>query len=95
MKDGQLRTFSYKLVNYLIQGSAADQTKQAMLGYLNKTKHGHIVLAVHDELLVECPIGMAEQESELLGKAMNSSFQEKLEYTIISTSAQGYNFGEV
>lgn len=47
--NGQQWDFSYKLVNYLIQGSAADQTKEAIntLGY--KTPNRRFLMTVHDE----------------------------------------------
>ena len=47
--DGRQWTFEYKLVNYLIQGSAADQTKEAInvAGY--KTAHRRFLATVHDE----------------------------------------------
>lgn len=92
---GQLRTFAYKLTNYLIQGSAADQTKQAMLTYARTTKHGRLVLSVHDEIVIECPIEHADEEAKLLEEAMNGSFADVLEYKIISTEARGFSFGEL
>ena len=47
--DGVLRTFDYKLLNHLIQGSAADQTKQAIIdfGWYADT---HFLNSVYDEL---------------------------------------------
>jgi len=95
MKNGILRTFAYKLTNYLIQGSAADQTKEAMLYYATHTKHGRLVLTVHDEIVIECPIEHQDEEAALLEKAMNTSFQDRLDYQIISTESRGYNFGEL
>ena len=46
---GQQWDFSYKLTNYLIQGSAADQTKEAInrLGYFGRSRR--FLLTVHDE----------------------------------------------
>jgi DNA polymerase I-like protein with 3'-5' exonuclease and polymerase domains len=42
------RAFTYKALNRLIQGSAADQAKQAMI---NCAKAGHLpLLQIHDEL---------------------------------------------
>ena len=57
MIEGRLRTFDYKLVNVLIQGSAADCTKEAIIRFnrkkieLNKP-HWKLVLNVHDQLTV-------------------------------------------
>ena len=46
---GQQWDFSYKLTNYLIQGSAADQTKEAInrLGYVGRSRR--FLMTVHDE----------------------------------------------
>jgi DNA polymerase I-like protein with 3'-5' exonuclease and polymerase domains len=50
-KFGREMTFEYKLLNYLIQGSAADCTKQAVINFV---KHPHrtaqFLLTVHDEI---------------------------------------------
>jgi DNA polymerase-1 len=48
------RRMYYKLVNVLIQGSAADQTKEAMIRYhYHPDRHGDIFMQVHDEIVIE------------------------------------------
>jgi len=91
--EGRVRTFEYKLTNYLIQGSAADQTKAAMEWYCKSTKHGRLLLSVHDELVIECPVGHQDTEAALLEQAMTNAFGDTLDYHIISTEARGTNFG--
>lgn len=91
---GMWKSFEYKLTNYLIQGSAADMSKQAMLNYCKATQHGHLVLTVHDELVVQVPVEHAEAEQAILAQAMNNSFQETLRFKVISTGSKGYNFAE-
>lgn len=91
---GVWKSFEYKLVNYLIQGSAADGTKQAMLDYCQNTKHGELVLTVHDELVIQADTEHSEAESKLLESMMNGSFQETLKYKVISTGSKGHNFAE-
>jgi DNA polymerase-1 len=60
MIDGRMRHFDYKLVNVLIQGSAADCTKEAIIRFsrecmkLGKTAW-KIVLNVHDQITVSVP----------------------------------------
>ena len=67
---GRLREFDYKGVNLLIQGSAADQAKQAMLDY-QKTRNGsRLLLSVHDELVISAPIEHIEREANCLMNAM-------------------------
>jgi DNA polymerase I-like protein with 3'-5' exonuclease and polymerase domains len=46
---GKHMEFSYKLLNYLIQGSAADQTKEAINEAGYKTRHRRFLATVHDE----------------------------------------------
>lgn len=52
---GRPRTFEYRLINTLIQGSAADVTKEAMIRYVESKgyqRYGYeLFLTVHDELL--------------------------------------------
>lgn len=55
VKDGRMMTFEYKLLNTLIQGSAADNTKQAMLNYDELKRDGELILQVHDQLTVRVP----------------------------------------
>lgn len=51
---GRWRSFEYKMLNKLIQGSAADVTKQAMINYSRMpiAKRNPILLQIHDELIV-------------------------------------------
>ncbi len=54
--QGQMRSFEYKLLNYLIQGSGADCTKQAMINYHESCTRAQweaspLSLQIHDELL--------------------------------------------
>lgn len=67
------RDFHYKQLNYLIQGSAADCTKEAMIrsdAAMDKTSR--LVLQVYDELVAQCEIGRKEREMERLKEAMES-----------------------
>lgn len=69
--DGRLRTFDYKMVNVLVQGSAADCTKEAILRYHDTKPKGHrLLLTVHDELLAMVPTKEAKQGMEVMRVAM-------------------------
>jgi DNA polymerase-1 len=51
------RDFSYKLLNYLVQGSAADQTKQTICDWEDTRYPGSVFLTqVYDELNICAPI---------------------------------------
>lgn len=71
-EDGgkQKRTFEYKMLNTLVQGSAADCTKQGMVNTWHNSRHGRIVLQVHDEILMSVPKDRAKEEMRRMKEAM-------------------------
>jgi DNA polymerase I len=68
--DGEWREFYYKLCNYLIQGSAADQSKEAMLRYNAQREHGRLLMMVHDELVISTPEIYVNGEVPILKASM-------------------------
>ena len=65
------RTYEYKMLNTLIQGSAADCTKQAMINVdQNMVRGARLVLQVHDELVLSCPIGRERKGMQMFREAM-------------------------
>ena len=63
--------FAYKMLNLLIQGSAADCTKQAMIQVQdNMGVDSRIVLQVHDELMMSVPRREAKVEMNRMREAM-------------------------
>lgn len=69
--QGRIRTFDYKLVNVLIQGSAADCTKEAIIKY-HKVKHpdAKLILNVHDQITASVPKSIYKKEMTVLRDAM-------------------------
>lgn len=70
---GRMRHFDYKLLNYLIQGSAADQTKQCIIDWHNqyRTNSASRYLAtVHDEINISAPADVSKEEMTALRQAM-------------------------
>lgn len=66
------RDLSYKLLNYLIQGSAADQTKQSIVDWNRLRKPCDLLLAaVHDELNICAPADEADNAMHRLQVAMD------------------------
>ena len=56
MMYGQMRSFEYKLLNYLIQGSAGDQTKQVMSDWWDyKSDEVVFTSTIHDEINASAP----------------------------------------
>ena len=70
--------FSYKMLNYMCQGTSADLMKRAMVEvweWLRATnKISRIILTVHDEIVLECP---RTEELEVVTKAIE--IMEELE----------------
>ena len=70
-----LRAFGERVaLNMPIQGTAADIMKLAMIRVDDRLRRegleARLVLQVHDELIVECPEGEAEQVQRLLAEEM-------------------------
>jgi DNA polymerase-1 len=62
------RSFEYKLLNYLIQGSAADQTKECIIHWEDsKPADQTLLCTVHDELNISVPL---EHECDGLRRSM-------------------------
>ena len=67
------KDFSYKLINYLIQGSAADQTKECLCRWYDAKDDGTDFLAtVHDELNISVPADIVKQEMQVLKDHMEA-----------------------
>ncbi|MES2200734.1 MAG: DNA polymerase [candidate division FCPU426 bacterium] len=72
-ETNQMRTFDYKMVNTLVQGSAGDCTKEATIRYMDaKPKTHKMLLTVHDETLASVPKAEAAKGMEVMRHAMES-----------------------
>lgn len=89
---GRLQTFGYKLLNYLVQGSSADMTKEAVLRYNAVRKESRLLLTVHDEVVITSPQKAAKREMALLREAMESV---KLDVPVISEGEMGTRWTEM
>jgi DNA polymerase I-like protein with 3'-5' exonuclease and polymerase domains len=72
-KYGRWMTFDYKLLNLIIQGSAADCTKEALIRW-NDTKHedDRFLLSVHDQQTIDTPTKRRDDAMKRLKEAMES-----------------------
>lgn len=86
----RLRTFEYKLLNYLIQGSSADCTKEAIIRYDSVKKDGRFVLTVHDEINISAPKKAIQSEMKILYEAMKSV---EFDVPMLSDGGIGPNWG--
>lgn len=73
----KIRDATRQCVNSVIQGSAADLTKMAILNLeYNERWHqigGRLLVPVHDELICEVPVDFYEEGRELLKSSMESA----------------------
>lgn len=70
---GREMTYEYKLLNFLIQGSAADVTKEAILRYhRHPDKIGRFLVTVYDEINVSAPKPHYKKEMAVLKETMES-----------------------
>ncbi|HKJ88795.1 MAG TPA: DNA polymerase, partial [Gammaproteobacteria bacterium] len=69
---GRLMTFEYKMLNQLIQGSAADCTKEAVIQYEDRREEGRLLLTVHDEMMALAPADRRDREMARLREAMEA-----------------------
>ena len=100
-QSGQARALAERqAVNTLIQGSAADLIKFAMLavhndGALRRMK-AKLLLQIHDELIVEVPERNAEEAASRLAALMTdtSAWGVQLHVPLVADAGIGRNWGE-
>ena len=87
-KNPTRRAFTYKALNRLIQGSAADMTKKAMLELYKEGILGHI--QIHDELDFSIESGsQAVKIKEIMEQAVDLEIPNKVDYEF------GTNWGNI
>jgi DNA polymerase I-like protein with 3'-5' exonuclease and polymerase domains len=88
LANGEVRTFEYKQINTIIQGSAADHLKQALVNYDRHPKRrGRLLLSVHDEILVSVPRAAAKAERRVLDEILTKfDFRVPMRTSIVSGS---------
>lgn len=62
----------YRMVNWTVQGTAADLFKQITLRVAAGLPQDALYLPVHDELVVQVPIGMEQDAVQMLAEAMTT-----------------------
>jgi DNA polymerase-1 len=91
-KFGRVMTFDYKLLNYLIQGSAADITKTSIIRYDEARKEGRFILSVYDENNISVPEKALKSEMLILREAMMSI---QLDVPLLSDGEWGPRLGSL
>lgn len=91
--NGRMRRFEYKLLNYLVQGSAADQTKQCIIDWHGaKYEHDTFLATVHDEINLSVPEEHWEESMTILREAMD---QELFDCPMRSEGFVGKNWADI
>jgi DNA polymerase I-like protein with 3'-5' exonuclease and polymerase domains len=91
-KFGRVQTFEYKMINYLIQGSCADATKEAIIRYEAARKDSRFLLTVHDEINFSAPRSAVKSEMKILREVMASL---ETDVFMLSDGATGPSWGEL
>lgn len=90
---GQMRTFEYKLINYLCQGSAADITKEALIRWHDHPKRdARFLVTVYDEINISAAEDIAMDQMEILREVMESI---ELDLLMKSSGKVGPRWGEL
>lgn len=90
-RKGQMIQFFYTALNYLIQPSAADQTKQAIIDYYNHPKRtGRLLCTVYDEINISME---NKEELAVLQECMVNAF--KLDVPVTTTLKVGPRWGKL
>ena len=89
-ENGHRRAFTYKALNKLIQGSAADMTKKAMLELYKEGITPHI--QIHDELDISIPLGEKDNSDDII-KIMETAVKLQIPNKVDHES--GPNWGNI
>jgi DNA polymerase-1 len=89
---GRVCTFEYKMLNYLIQPSSADCTKEAVIRYDEAKQRGRFLLTVHDEINLSVPKKFVKSEAKILTDVMASV---EFDVPMLADVGVGPNWGEL
>jgi DNA polymerase I-like protein with 3'-5' exonuclease and polymerase domains len=83
----------YKLINYWVQGSAADITKEALIDWHDDPdRNARFLVTVYDEIDISAPIGEEKVQMALLRAHME---QDRISVKMLSDGKMGPNWGEL
>ena len=92
-KYGRNMTYEYKLLNYLLQGSGADVTKETIIRYdAHPKRRGRFLNTVYDEISFSCTPGQMKQEQKVLRECMLSI---ETDIPMLSDGEAGPSWGDL
>lgn len=91
------RDFGYKLINYLVQGSSADLTKDRLIAWDDWNNAASIpparfLVTVYDEINISAPVGCADAHMASLRDIMQADL---LDVPMLTDGKQGPSWGEL
>lgn len=92
-KTGRMLDFGYKLINYLVQGSAADYTKQCIIEWYShpdRDPSDRFLCTVYDEINMNAPAERAREAMRVLREVME---QPRIDIPMLTTPKYGPNWG--
>jgi len=93
MVDGRMRSFEYKLLNYLVQGSAADLTKEAINAWYDAPgRDARFLVQVYDEICISAHKSVARDQLILLREVMGAP---RLDVPMRTDPEWGYSWGDL
>lgn len=73
---GRMKTFGYKMLNLLIQGTSADITKRAMID-AHAALEGQLIIQLYDEIIVDTP--NYKRDMVTLREVMEDAYSDRLD----------------
>jgi len=90
---GRDMDFAYKLLNYLLQGSGGDVTKETLIRYdAHPKRRGRFLTTVYDEISFSCKPKQMKPEQEILRECMLSI---EVDVPMLSDGESGPSWGEL
>jgi DNA polymerase I-like protein with 3'-5' exonuclease and polymerase domains len=92
-KYNRMMTYEYKLLNYLIQGSAADQTKESIVDWNeHRSWEAQFLATVHDENNIQAPAEDYERHMAILKTCME---RDRFDVPMLSEGFKGLNWHQL
>lgn len=96
---GKISSAKRQAVNSIIQGSASDMTKWAMILIHNnerlKSMDANLVLQVHDEVILECPEESAEEAGRIVKDCMIKAAEDMIDIPMKCDVAIAKRWGDL
>ena len=90
---GRDMTFEYKLLNYLLQGSGADVTKETLIRYdAHPKRKGRFVVTVYDEINFSVLSKLMSSEQKVMQECMRSI---ETDIPMLSDGERGPSWGRL